>query len=1149
MPASNASKEESSFGFRLPLLSSVGFAIAFIAVIAMAAASYRTLENRSRTARYLTEAIEQLNRVESLVSVIKDAETGQRGYLLTGEDRYLQPYNDAQAAVDTRLNALQALAASDPAARPHVALIDSLVAQKLAELQHTIDLRRAGDMKGAMSVVMSDRGKSLMDRIRAEAGALEDNLRAAVARETEASARAANEALAVIWVGAALLLFLIGAATLAAARDFGTLQQESWLRNAQADLAAAAQSDTRLEPLSENLLAFLANTLGAQVGAFYVADSDGTLRRTAGFALDPQAARIPQVVPPGMGLLGQAAKERRILAVSDVPPGYLQVNSALGASEARSLLIVPAIEARQLRAVYELGFMRAPRALDLTLAERLQEPVGVAVRSAIDRARLEDLLEETQRQAEELQTQQEELRVSNEELEEHGRVLRESQARLENQHAELEQTNAQLEEQTTQLEHQKLELQEAQQALGQKAQELARLNTYKSEFLANMSHELRTPLNSSLILARLLAENKPGNLSEEQVRFARTIESAGMDLLDLINDVLDLSKIDAGRADIQPDSFQIRPVMDALRKTFEPVTAQKGLTLAVTVGADVPERMTTDPKRLAQILRNLLSNACKFTERGQVTLRVGGGPDGMLSFAVSDTGIGIAPHQQGVIFDAFRQADGSIHRKYGGTGLGLSISRDLARLLGGDIAVESTAGRGSTFTLRLPLHYVAAPPPSAVAVTLAPAEAGEFLPELTARPSRPRGLSAAEVADDRDQIARDSRTLLIVEDDAAFASILRDLAREMGFLCVIVGTAEDALRAASLYAVRAAVLDVHLPDGSGLMVLERLKSNPATRHIPVHVLSVADYSRQALSLGAIAYALKPVEREALAEALRKLEAKIPAAGRRILLVEDDPRQRDSMRSLLASDDVEIVGAATAAQALRLLETQSFDCMVLDLALPDATGYELLKSVEGRGDVTLPPVIVYTGRRVSRDEEQALKRFSKSIIIKDARSPERLLDEVTLFLHQVEERLPQDRKQLLQQARDREAIFEGRTILLVEDDVRNIFAVSKIFEPKGAKIEIARNGLEALAVLDRHASADVGIDLVLMDIMMPEMDGLTATREIRKRARWSKLPIIALTAKAMKDDHDACISAGANDYIAKPLDIEKLLSLARVWMSA
>jgi CheY-like chemotaxis protein/signal transduction histidine kinase len=865
----------------------------------------------------------------------------------------------------------------------------------------------------------------------------------------------------------------------------------------------------------------------------------------------------------GDGLAGQALKENRVLTVQDVPANYLPVASSLGRATPTHLIIAPANDSGVVQAVVELGFFRGLQPSDLELLRRARESIGIAVRSSKDRTRLEELLEETQRQSEELQTQQEELRVANEELAEQGQVLKESQVRLESQQAELEQTNSQLEEQASILENQRDELQRAQVALTERAAELDRSNQYKSEFLANMSHELRTPLNSSLILAKLLADNKPGTLNEEQVKFAQTIFGAGNDLLALINDILDLSKIEAGKVEVQPESVGIAHTVETLSHTFEPLARERRLAFTIAVDPGTPQRLETDPQRLGQILKNLLSNAFKFTEQGAISLRVGGVPGGQVAFAVQDSGIGIPPEQHEIIFEAFRQADGSTHRKYGGTGLGLSISRDLARLLGGDIKVQSEAGKGSVFTLTLPLAYAgpvtvdrssqsgSAPAPTSILQPEPPpGRASASLPRFDPAPvAAPAELRPALVEDDRGRLVADSRIILIVEDDLRFAAILRDLSRELGFLCIATHTAADALVAAPRYRVHAIILDMNLPDRSGLEVLNELKRSPGTRHIPVHVVSVADFSQEALSLGAVGYALKPVKREQLMTAFERLEAKLQQGVRRVLVVEDDPRQRDSIRQLLSSEGVEISDVATATEALERLKQTTFDCLVLDLSLPDLSGYEMLQRMAETDEVSFPPVIVYTGRSLTRDEEQRLRRFSRSIIIKDVRSPERLLDEVTLFLHQVESKLPPERQRMLREARDRESAFEGRRILIVEDDVRNIFALSKVLEPRGAKVEIARNGREALDVLGRSSvAAGNNIDLVLMDIMMPEMDGLTAMREIRKRPEWQKLPIIALTAKAMQDDQDKCMQAGANDYIAKPLDVDKLLSLVRVWMA-
>jgi CheY-like chemotaxis protein len=586
------------------------------------------------------------------------------------------------------------------------------------------------------------------------------------------------------------------------------------------------------------------------------------------------------------------------------------------------------------------------------------------------------------------------------------------------------------------------------------------------------------------------------------------------------------------------------------------------------------------------VLKNLLSNALKFTAKGSVDLQVSRVPGGMLAFAVRDTGIGIAEQQQQFIFDAFRQADGSTHRKFGGTGLGLSISRDLAGLLGGTLTVSSTPGQGSVFTLTVPVilelvesgqALAAAPLPRPARESLANAQtqmqtqtqtqvpvsspasvpavasahvapaAPAFAPAMSPAMSAPMLSPTSSAANALRKSGQSGRRILVIEDDLRFADILSELAREMDFECDVANTASDGLAMAASNQPNAIVLDINLPDFSGLGVLDQLKRNPVTRHIPVHVVSVADYSQEAMGRGAVGYALKPVKREELVHALKRLEAKFTQDLRRVLVVEDDERQRESVRHLLSRSDVDIVCAGTAAAALEHLRGATFDCMVMDLNLPDISGYELLQRMTDQDDVSFPPVNVYTGRALSRDEEQQLRRFSKSIIIKDARSPERLLDEVTLFLHQVESELSAEHRQMLQVARSRESALEGRTVLVVEDDVRNVFALSSILEPTGIRVEIARNGREALETLEARGTAQAGIDLVLMDIMMPEMDGYTAMREIRNRPQWRRLPIIALTAKAMKDDQEKCLAAGANDYIAKPLDVEKLLSLVRVWM--
>ncbi|WP_052191404.1 response regulator [Luteibacter sp. 9133] len=909
-----------------------------------------------------------------------------------------------------------------------------------------------------------------------------------------------------------------------------------WLQEGQAVLAEAMRGEQTPETVAVNAVRALAERVGAVVGALYRLEGNH-LMLAGGVALDgSEIARIPV----DQGLLGETLGQNRVRRLRGVQGTHLKLSSTLGHSAPVELMLMPVTADGVPVGAVELGRLKTEDPLDAhdVLLAQSSETVGIALRTAMFRQRQAELLEETQRQSEELQTQQEELRVSNEELEEQSRSLQQSQASLEAQQAELEQINVQLEERTHELEGQKQALVRAQGDLTRNALSLEATSRYKSEFLANMSHELRTPLNSSLILAKLLADNKPGSLTPEQVKYAQAIHASNNDLLALINDILDLSKIEAGHVELAAEPVPIAALIDRLRDTFEPLCREKSLALIIDQGVGVPAELIGDMQRLLQILKNLLANALKFTDVGSISLRIEGSAPGRIRFVVCDTGIGISAEQSEIIFEAFRQADGSTSRKFGGTGLGLSISRDLARRMDGDITVASEPGRGSCFTLDIAQslqHAVGAPAVGAAATLPA-------VPVIPSAPS-PAPMHTPLVRDDRTARTRPGRLILAVEDDSAFAEALIHVAHEMDFDCVVAGTAEEALRLAPELTPSGILLDIGLPDVSGLSVLERLKRNPATRHIPVHVVSALERGQVSLELGAVGHLLKPASRERLMDAIGQLEDRHQRAMRRLLIVEDDEKLRDNLTLLLTSDQVDIVAVGTIAAALRELGASTFDCMVTDLALPDGSGYDLLEKLAGSDSLAFPPVIVYTGRSLTRDEEQRLRRYSKSIIIKGARSPERLLDEVTLFLHSVEASLPTDQQRLLKAARQRDSMLDGRTFLLAEDDVRNIFALTSVLEPLGVKLDIARNGVEAL----EHLKANEP-DLVLMDIMMPEMDGMTAMRHIRAEARWKDLPIIALTAKAMTDDRDLCLASGANDYIAKPIDVDKLVSLCRVWCS-
>jgi CheY-like chemotaxis protein/CHASE3 domain sensor protein len=1150
----------------LPRPSLIALTAAVVALFVIAVLTYRALTARSVAAEAVAHTNEVQDQLHRFLSAVKDAETGQRGYLLTGVEVYLDPYRIAIKEIESELAALRRLTADSALQQRRLDLLQPLISSKLEELAETVALKRNGDHEAALALVRSDRGRDMMDRVRQLVEAMIATEQFMHGQRSAEWADTVRWSSYVMFGGVGLLFAMLALIGVMASRDFRAVEADAWVRRVQLALGARLQGDMRVESIGATVLRVLVEQLEARVGAMYVVEPGGTLCRIAGYALAPSGAPVARL---GDSLTGQAAKQDRIVHVRDLPERYLDVSSAVGRGAPRELAIVPAAIDGVVHAVIELGFLRELDAVELRALERASESIAASVRTARDRGQLEELLEEVQRQAEELQAQQEQLRVSNEELEQQAQTLQRTQAELESQQVALEHANTELAAQASSLERQRDELARA-------GAELQRSSDYKSQFLANMSHELRTPLNSSLILAKLLADNRDGNLSVEQVRFAEAIYAAGNDLLLLINDILDLSKIEAGMLDVRPEPVAIARLLDEIVHGFHGMAADKQLALEVRAEA-APEVIDTDPSRLSQILRNLIANALKFTERGGVVIEVAA-TDSHLEIAVRDTGIGIPAGQHEHIFEAFRQVEGAA-RTPGGTGLGLSISRDLARLLGGELRVDSAPGRGSTFTLTLPLRSAApaarAQGPSARRKPVA------RLPDIA---------GPAPFPDDRDRVDAASRSLLIIEDDVAFARVLYDLARELEFHGLVATTAADGLALARRHSPSAIVLDVALPDRSGLAVLDSLKRDPRTRHVPVHVISASDHTRAALEMGAAGYAIKPVERERLVEAIRHLEAKFTQKVRRVLIVEDDPALRDSTARLLAADDVETVTAGTTAEAIRHLEAKftqkvrrvliveddpalrdstarllaaddvetvtagttaeaiahlgmmAFDCVVLDLALPDRSGLDLLDDM-ARGDYGFPPVIIYTGRSLSSEQVHELERFSQSIIIKGARSPERLLDEVTLFLHQVESQLPPERQRMLRDARDREAVFEGRRVLVVEDDVRNLFALANVLEPRGAVVEIARNGREAL---DRLRAAP-NIDLVLMDIMMPEMDGLAATREIRNDPQFARLPIIALTANAMIDDRTRCLEAGANDYIAKPLDVDKLLSLARVWI--
>jgi HAMP domain-containing protein/signal transduction histidine kinase/CheY-like chemotaxis protein len=904
--------------------------------------------------------------------------------------------------------------------------------------------------------------------------------------------------------------------------------EQDWLKTNLAKFTRMLQGQKDLLTVGRLILSELAPVVSAQQGVFYLMDgsvSEPELKLLASYAYRERKG-VNNHFRLGEGLVGQAALEKERILLTNVPSDYVQISSGLGESRPMNIVVLPIVFEGQVKAVMELSSFERFSQTHQAFLDQLTESIGIVLNTIEANTRTEDLLKQSQSLAGELQNRQEELQQTNQELEEKARQLFEQNEEVERKNREVEQ---------------------ARQALEGKAQQLSITSRYKSEFLANMSHELRTPLNSLLILADQLSSNPEGNLSPKQVEFARTIRGSGRDLLKLINDILDLSKIESGTVSVDVGEVRFEEMEQTMERTFRHVADGKGLSFEIEIDPALPTAIETDAQRLDQVLKNLLSNAFKFTERGFVNLRVARATEGwshdrillnrasgVLAFSVSDSGIGIPADKQGTIFEPFLQADGSTSRKYGGTGLGLAISRELARLLGGEIRIESAEGRGSVFTLFLPETYTPAVFQSVPATLIA------TLPEP------PRAEAAEKPAefflpDDRGNILPGQQSLLIIEDDRNFAQWLLDLSHAQEFKAIVTPRGQSALALAREFSPTAISLDISLPDMEGWKVLERLKSDLTTRHIPVFIISVAEEPRNALKYGAVDFLTKPVDQAGVENLLRRVRKMADTAAKELLLIEDDEMQRSNIRELIGNETAHVVDAANGAQGLEALGKQQFDCVVLDLMLPDISGFDLIEKI--RAEHERLPIIIYTAKDLTAEEEEKLNRVAQTVIVKDVRSPERLFDQTALWLHRDVLKLPEAKRSLLRMLHDPDAILAGKKVLIVDDDIRNIFAMTSMLERYKMDVLSAETGQAAIEALQKTD----GVDLVLMDIMLPEMDGYQTMQAIRKMYGFEQLPIIALTAKAMKGDREKCIDAGASDYIAKPVDTERLLTLLRNWL--
>jgi CheY-like chemotaxis protein/signal transduction histidine kinase/HAMP domain-containing protein len=907
--------------------------------------------------------------------------------------------------------------------------------------------------------------------------------------------------------------------------------EQDWLKTNLAKFTNMLQGQRDLGTVGRLLLSELTPLVNAQQSVIYQMENEGgpRLQLLSSYADDERSGHSRRLAL-GEGLVGQCAADKRRLLITDIPDEVVPIASALFRAAPRNIVVLPVLFENEVKAVIELASIDAFTPLQITFLEQLTASIGIVLNSIEATMQTEGFLKQSQQLAGELQAQQRELQQTNEQLEQKAQQLAERNVEVERKNQEIEQ---------------------ARRALEEKAAELALTSKYKSEFLANMSHELRTPLNSILILGQQLGDNPEGNLSAKQVEFARTIHGAGTDLLNLISDILDLSKIESGTVTVEAEDILFSNLLDAVARPFRHEADSKQLAFNVSLDPQLGRSIVTDSKRLQQVLKNLLSNAFKFTESGGVQLKVSrpiagwtashpvlAQAQGVVAFEVSDTGVGIPNEKQKIIFEAFQQADASTSRKYGGTGLGLAISRELASLLGGEIQLRSSPGIGSTFTLYLPLQYagptLASRAAGSTSFTTLPASGTSILlPERTIE----------AIADDRSDLEPGDSILLIVEDDPHYGRVLVDLARDKGFKVLVATTGAQALDLAKQYQPTAVSLDVFLPDMLGWSVLSQLKQNPLTRHIPVQIITLDEDRQHGLARGAFSFVSKPTTMEGVEAALVRIKEYASRRRKRLLVVEDNPAEQMSIAELLGHDDIEIEAAESGQGALDALRRSAFDCVVLDLRLPDMSGFEVLEQLREESPLSDVPVIVFTGRELTPEEDAQLHTMARSIVVKGVESPERLLDETALFLHRVVTELPPEKQRMLERLNSSDEDLVGQTVLLVDDDARNIFALSSVLERHGMRVLTATTGREAIALIESNPD----ITIVLMDIMMPEMDGYETIEQIRNKGVFQRLPIIALTAKAMKGDREKCLEAGASDYLAKPVNTEQLLTVLRMWL--
>jgi signal transduction histidine kinase/DNA-binding response OmpR family regulator/CHASE3 domain sensor protein len=1187
----------------------IGFSISMILLLISSVASYNSIRNLMYSNGLVNHTDSVMQGLEESISILKDAETGQRGFLLTGDEKFLQPYNGAYERSLDKLTQIMALTADNPVQQATIKDLKEVIVGRLSALEKLIEYKRKGL---PIDLEYLEAGKRYMDEARKLVAIMESRERVLLDMRMQRLSQYATYTPVVI-VSAAVLSLLItivffsrivsdvdkraqlqkeledkdiditnriniiqnlaeqiasgdysirikdsGADTLGSLAgllnkmtssleySFKTLSEKEWLQAGIAGLNNKMLGDKSVHALATEITDFAVAYTGSQSGAYYLLSEQDTLILEASYALNIPESR--QQIKAGEGLAGQALSDGKEIIWTNIKDDQVVLSYSGGGIRPGAVIAIPTYNQGAINGVLELHTLSGFADREIEFLKAVSGISGISIASAQSRKKLQELLEETQAQSEELQAQQSELEALNTELETQTESLQASEEELKVQQAELQQSNMDLEERSRLLEERNQMIAERNIEIQQKAEQLEQSTRYKSEFLANMSHELRTPLNSILLLSRLLSENNEKNLSEEQIESAKVIQSSGNGLLSLIDEILDLSKIEAGKMDVDISKVAIGEIVDDMRSLFDPIARDKKIELRFNLMQPLPQIIETDKLRLEQILRNLLSNAIKFTSEGYVALDIviaGSDDHPAVSFKVVDTGIGIPEDKQALVFEAFRQADGSTKRKYGGTGLGLSISRELSRLLGGHITLESTPGQGSTFTVTIPVtkgDVLEAPLFEKLPVV--GEESAEFQRALKENSDGYLGPEIpADIPDDRDNIKDGDSTVLIVEDDTNFASALLSFTRRSGYKGVVCVRGDMALSFAHKYRPIAILLDIMLPVMNGWQVMDELKSDPKTRHIPVHIMSSTDARKESLLSGAVDFINKPVALEQMQQMFGSLKEALTRDPKKVLIIEENPRHAKALEYYLESFHINAEIRSDIRSSVNALQKKEVDCVILDMGVPDQSAYETLETVKKTPGFEKLPIIVFTGKNLSRVEESRIKQYADSIVLKTAHSYQRILDEVGLFLHLVEGQEQKEVRSVAGKKLELEDVLKGKKVLIADDDVRNIFSLTKALEHSNMKVISAMDGRDAI----QQMVSNPDIDVVLMDMMMPEMDGYESIRKIRQMPAFRSLPILAVTAKAMTGDRNKCIAAGASDYISKPVDIDQLLSLLRVWL--